>query len=415
MTLAAEGSALEPEAGGQRLAPGAAGPPLLGLLATAVFMVTLDTRAVAPLLPAMARDFGESVALTGLVVTAFSLPFAIFQLLYGPLGDRFGRLRVISIAFGGFVLGTGLSGLAPSLPLLFAVRALDGAVSAAIFPLSLAHIGDTVPYQRRQSAVGVLGSTSSAAQVLSVSIGGMVGEFLNWRLLYGLFCLLAAGTWIALLRSVRAAHVPPPRPAAQPSKGWMAHLVGPFARVYRVPGAPRMMALVFVETTFLFGGFAYMGAAIHERFGVSLLVVGFLLTGYGVGAFATAQAIGRLVRAFGERGLMLVGGILMASGFGLAEVLPRWELGFLAAVLMGCGFSCSHTTLQTIMTELAPPIRGTVLAMHAFHTMAGQAFGAAVLGGLLAWSGGYDALQITCALGLVAFGVVGSTVLPTRR
>ena len=392
---------------------------LLRLLLVAIFVTALDFRSVAALLPAVAADLGVTVAAAGLIVTSYGVPYAVLQLVYGPLGDRVGRLRVITGVYGFFVLGAICSSLAPSLPLLAVARMVSGGAAAAVFPLALAHVGDTMPYHRRQGAVGLLLSTASAAGVLSVSIGGMIGEFLSWRLLYGGFAVLAAGVWLLLFRALRATGGARSTPTADEGfavsplrlvERLAARLIG----VYRLPGAGRLFAMVFVENFFLIGGFSYVGASIHDRFGVGLLLVGFLLMGYGLGSIAAAQSVGRLVRMLGERRLVLAGGLMMGCGFLLAQVMPRAELGLIASAVMGMGFVCAHTTLQTRMTEIAPAARGTALALHAFHTTLGQAVGAAAFSVLLEW-GGYDLVLVSSTVGLVAFGAWAAWLLPATH
>ncbi|HEX9440000.1 MAG TPA: MFS transporter, partial [Roseiflexaceae bacterium] len=62
---------------------------LLIVLQAAVFMVAAEARVIAPLLPAMAADFQTTIADAGLLITAYALPYGVFQLVYGPLADRF--------------------------------------------------------------------------------------------------------------------------------------------------------------------------------------------------------------------------------------------------------------------------------------------------------------------------------------
>jgi len=85
-------------------------PLLLIVLQAAVFMVAAEARVIAPVLPAIASDFRTSVATAGLLITAYSIPYGLFQLVYGPLADRFSRQRVMGAALGLFAAGTTLVG-----------------------------------------------------------------------------------------------------------------------------------------------------------------------------------------------------------------------------------------------------------------------------------------------------------------
>ena len=73
-------------------------PRLLLVLQAAVFMVSAEARVIAPLLPAIALGFQTSVAAAGMLITAYTIPYGLFQLVYGPLADRFSRQRVMGVA-----------------------------------------------------------------------------------------------------------------------------------------------------------------------------------------------------------------------------------------------------------------------------------------------------------------------------
>src|SRR5215216_2250656 len=90
-------------------------PRLLIVLQAAVFMVAAEARVIAPLLPAIAQDFRSSIASAGLLITAYNIPYGLFQLIYGPLADRFSRQRVMGVALGLFSFGTLISGFAPGM------------------------------------------------------------------------------------------------------------------------------------------------------------------------------------------------------------------------------------------------------------------------------------------------------------
>ncbi|HEX2185218.1 MAG TPA: MFS transporter, partial [Chloroflexota bacterium] len=162
-------------------------------LSAAAFLVSLDRSIFAPLLPAIAADLNATIGAAGLAVTAYVLPYGFFQLFYGPVADRVGKIAVVRWAVLVFAAGTALCGLAPGLLWLDLWRAITGACAAAVIPLSLAYIGDVVPYGRRQGTVATLMGVTSLGTALSTAVGGLVGNFLSWRMLfatYGLCSLL---------------------------------------------------------------------------------------------------------------------------------------------------------------------------------------------------------------------------------
>ena len=91
-------------------------PGRAGRLAAAAFLVSLDRSIFAPLLPAIARDLQTTIGIAGLAVTAYVMPYGLFQLFYGPVADRAGKIAVVRWAVLVFAAGTALCGLAPGHP-----------------------------------------------------------------------------------------------------------------------------------------------------------------------------------------------------------------------------------------------------------------------------------------------------------
>lgn len=88
------------------------------LLGAISFMVIADMRVIDPLLRVIANEFGTSVGYTAVIISAYTIPYGLFQLVYGPLGDRIGKLKVMTFAIAIFAVGTVACAFVPSLPLL---------------------------------------------------------------------------------------------------------------------------------------------------------------------------------------------------------------------------------------------------------------------------------------------------------
>ena len=154
---------------------------LILVLGLAGFIVMADNWVVSPLLPSMARAFSVDPARAGVLIVAYMLPFGLFQLLYGPLADRFGKLRVVTISLALFTLATGLCATAVGLVDLTTYRALTGVFAAATMPVSLALIGDLVPMQDRQKAIASFMGIAFLGQATSMTIGGTIAAVSSWR------------------------------------------------------------------------------------------------------------------------------------------------------------------------------------------------------------------------------------------
>jgi predicted MFS family arabinose efflux permease len=115
-------------------------------LALAAFGSGISLRLTDALLPLFAHEFGISLGQAASTITAFSIAYGVSQLFFGPLGDRFGKYRVIAWACAACAITSTLCGLAQGFTQLVLARLVAGATAAAIIPLSMAWIGDVVPY-----------------------------------------------------------------------------------------------------------------------------------------------------------------------------------------------------------------------------------------------------------------------------
>src|SRR6185436_6782301 len=100
--------------------PGPRDRASLLVLGMAAFMVQADARVIDPLLHVIARDFFTVPATAAIVISSYALPYGLFQLFYGPLGDRIGKLRVMAACLTFFAVGTFACAFVPNLA-IFAV------------------------------------------------------------------------------------------------------------------------------------------------------------------------------------------------------------------------------------------------------------------------------------------------------
>ncbi|MFL5337079.1 MAG: MFS transporter, partial [Geminicoccaceae bacterium] len=105
-------------------------------------------RVADPLVPQVAADFGVTSGGAAIIVTAFALAYGLCQMLWGPVGDRFGKYRTVAALTLVSAATVATGGLSGSLATLSLARLVSGATAAALIPLSMAFIGDHVPYER---------------------------------------------------------------------------------------------------------------------------------------------------------------------------------------------------------------------------------------------------------------------------
>jgi predicted MFS family arabinose efflux permease len=364
----------------------------IAALAAASFMSAATIRVGDPLIPQIADDFGVGVASAAIVSTAFALAYGLCQLVHGPLGDRFGKQRMIVLATALSGFGTASVALADSLASLGALRFLSGVTASAIIPLSMAHLGDVVPYERRQATLARFLFGQILGSVFGQIAGGVLGEFLHWR---AIFLVLAALFFVAALviyAEYRSGRTPDRRDAVDLAPRALARRYGDLlAR----PHVRVVLATVFCEAVLFYGGFSFFAAYLADVHALDYARSGALIAFFGVGGLVYASFARRLVTALGERGMARAGGFAVV------------------AFLSGIGFYVLHTTLQTNATQMAPEARGSAVAIFASSLFLGTSCGVA-LAGVLIERVGYAPVFAVCGAGLLVLGSVFGALLARR-
>ncbi len=361
--------------GAARRLMGRPGPPIV-LLAAAGFLGSAGTRIVDSILHPIATDFGVGVADLWVVIAAFTLPYGLAQIVLGPVGDRFGKLRVILGALVLYALFTGACAWAGSLPGLTVLRACAGAASAGLIPVSMAYIGDAVPYDRRQVTLSRFLTGTVVAQTLAGPLGGVFGEYVGWRgvfvVLSGLAVLVAAG-FASRIRRL-------------PDRRGAGRMLDPanYVAMARRPAARFVLLAAALDGAVLGGCFPFLAPFLHERFELRYVHVGLILACFGVGAYAYTAFARPMLAALGEAGMVLTGGLLMVGGLLLGVLSPAWPWFVAVELMLGLGFFTLHGVLQARATEMLPNARGTAVATFACVLFVGQSLGALLIGGAIA-------------------------------
>jgi predicted MFS family arabinose efflux permease len=344
------------------------------LLALASANSGIALRVVEPMLPRLAADFGATISSTAIIISAYAFAYGGSQLFYGPIGDRFGKLRVATLSLMGAAVGCFGCALAPDLASLAAMRLVTALFASTPVILGMAYIGDRVTAEERQPVIArfIIGTISG--QALGPAIGGAVTDLAGWRGTFALIGTVFAVVSVILLVRTRAQWslekgTPLPRNPLEVH----IKLLGS-ARVRRV------VAVGFIETFIFFGAYSFLGAYLKIRFDLSLTLIGALLAGFGIGGVFYGIMVRRLLMQLGQRGLVIAGGVTCCACYALAMLTPVWQAFIACTVGLGLGFYMLHNTVQTKATEMAPQSRGTALALYSSGWALGQAAGVAAMG-----------------------------------
>ncbi|HJZ26868.1 MAG TPA: MFS transporter, partial [Streptosporangiaceae bacterium] len=147
-------------------------------------IAALDATVVGIALPAIGRDFHTGVSSVQWVVDAYTLTLAGLLLLGGTLGDSYGRRKIFSIGVVWFALASLLCGVAPSVQVLIAARALQGVGGALLVPGSLAILQASFAEEDRAAAIGAWSGLGGLATAIGPFLGGYLIGAVSWRLVF---------------------------------------------------------------------------------------------------------------------------------------------------------------------------------------------------------------------------------------
>ena len=378
----------------------------LPLLACAGFASMASMRMCDAMLPALAQAFGTRAADAAGTISAFALAYGLMQLIYGSLGDRFGKARIISLAAWGCAGTSVAASFAPSLELLTVGRGLMGGFAAGIIPLTMAWIGDRVPYEQRQEALARLLTWTLLGMMLGAWAGGALAQLANWRSAFVAVAVLFAAAAFGVSRAGRDE-----RPHA--SATGIAAYAANVAELLRSPWTRRVLAVVFVEAGLVGGAMAFVPTALHDRLQLTLLEAGGVLALFGLGGLVYSRLAGRAVRRLGAPALAVAGAGCLALAFALLAAMPSLVVSAAACLLAGFGFYLLHNTLQTCATQLSATARGTGVSLFASALFLGQAIGVTLAAAVVARHSP-AAWFIGAAPLLLALGVYFATRLRMR-
>jgi predicted MFS family arabinose efflux permease len=357
----------------------------IALLSLAAFASMVAQRICDAMLPELSRVFAVSLGQAALVVSVFAVAYGVAQIFYGPLGDRFGKFRIVTFATLGCCVGSVAATLATSLDMLVGARLLMALAAAAMIPLSMAWVGDNVPSDQLQEMLTRTGLGSTLGIVGGQLAGGLLTDALGWRwafafltLLFGVVGLLLWADWrrqqaAPAVPAVAAA--PPPGARAGFAKQALSIVTGRWSRV--------VLLMALVEGAAGFGVLAIWASHLHRSLGLSLSLAGAIVALFGLGG-VMYMAVGRhMIRRFGQQKLVLLGGMLVGLCALVLAFTPHWLPAVPASLLAGFGFFMFHNTMQANATQMAPGARGMAVSLFASFLFLGQSLGVVVAAGLI--------------------------------
>ncbi len=342
------------------------------LLSLAGFFSIALLRACDPLVPEIARSFDASIASASAPVVAYAVAYGMGQLLFGPVGSRLGTFRTATIGCTFAALFSLLCAFVASLDQLVAARALAGFAGGGIVPMSIAFIGETVPYKHRQATLARMMTGAILGSIAGFSVSGMLAHYMDWRIIFALLSLgLAAvtlGLWLHLSRLAAS---------AAPRCGTLVNPLRQYARILGLRWPRVVLVAVAIEGA-VFGVVPFIGVLVAREHGAGNLGIGAVLGCRGRGGRTYADRAAQNNARPGDAGGAREGGAVALGGFALVAISPAPFLVGVGAFIAGLGYMMLHNTLQTNATQMMPDDRSGAVSLFAFCLFTGQASGVAL-------------------------------------
>ncbi|HJT63577.1 MAG TPA: MFS transporter [Candidatus Limnocylindria bacterium] len=366
------------------------GIPLRARLAAyaAVFFAFFDNFALLPLIAPRAQELGADALGVGVAVAAYSLTNLFLNLLGGSLADRVGRRRVLLVSLAVSPICIAIYGLADSLPVFLAARAVHGAFGGFLTASLFALLADIAPEGERGKTIGRAGALIGAAAVIGPAAAGLAARELgSGPVFLAVAAIIAVG--LIVVRGAIPETLPPPARSGAPGT-WRRLLADPRLRVAFL-AIFALEAGVGVVTAFLKDGIverqmaAGMDAERALRYATG--AQGGLFSIFAlVAVVLMLSPIARRVDRRGALGLSVVGLACLATSTAVLAVGNSLTADSAAMVLYGIGFGLLFPAAAGIVgIASAAPERGRAYGVFNFSFDAGLVAGP-LLAGVLAVS-----------------------------
>ncbi len=402
------------------------------IVGCAFLMEGLDSTMIVVAIPAMAKSLGESPLRLNLVITSYLLSLAVFIPVSGWIADRFGARRVFCAAVLLFAGGSALCALADTLPMLVAMRVVQGFGGAMMTPVGRLILLRSFPRAGLVSAMNWMTIPSMIGPLVGPLVGGVLTDYVSWRWIFYLnipiglvggalalwyfdnfrapaptrfdlvgFGICGIGLFLLefAIENVGRPMIPPAIGAAFFPLALLAFYA--YRRHARRSASPVLdLNLLKIKTFYIgtiTGGICRVGLdatpfllplLLQVGFGLSAVETGLLIFSSTFGAMLVRAFSRRLLRLAGFRWTLVGGAVLSAAitaGFALLSAdTPHWII-VLVVLLSGCIRSIQYLALNTISYADVPSTmlsRGT--SVGGVVQQLARGFGVAIGAALLA-------------------------------
>ena len=429
---------------------------ILILFLIGVFMGSLDTGIIGPVLPSIEQSFHLTSRESSWIFTLFVITFMIGSPVMAKFSDFYGRKKIFILDVVLFAVGSCLIAVSLNIELIFLGRIIQGFGCGGLFPVAGAFVGDAFPLQERGKALGILGSVFGISAIGGPLVGAALIPFgWNWcftiNIPISIFLIILSlhilpeaenkrklkidylGIMILSLISVFLAYGLNQIDSSNFVKSLLSLNVLPFLIMFVVliPIFFRIekraeesivpihmlknkeITIACIETLcygIIYSSVIFVPSLVIFSMGLndqfaSLMLIPIL----GANAVA-APVLGRILDSTGSRKIMMIGTLMLTIGLVAIAVYPNNLIFFIIA---GCLIGVGMVTIigaplrYIVLSEAKPTERGAGQAIVNMLSSAGQLIGGALIGGIIASFSGILGFKISLLLaalvGFIAF------------
>lgn len=454
---------------------------IVAILAVGGIVVAMTQTLVVPIIASLPVIFDAPASQTSWIITVTLLVGAVCTPVSGRLGDLYGKKRMLLVSLAPLALGSAVCAVATTVPVMVTGRALQG-LATGFIPLGISMLHDLLPRERTAGAIALMSASLGIGGALGLPFAAAVAELASWRILFWLVTACAVAVGLVVWRSVPA----PAAPARVRSRfdhigvlGLAAGLVALLLAVSQGAdwgwGSPLVLGLfggsvvvllawgrwelrtadplVDLRTTArpavlltnlasILVGFAMyaqslilpqlMQAPTATGFGLgqSMLQMGLWMAPSGLAMTLMSPVGARITRARGPKTTLVVGGLVMALGYGLSTLAMGTLLGLAAtAFVAAAGVGLAYGAMPAIILGSVPATeKAAANGFNALMRSIGTSASAAVVGVVLARmsttfgehtlpteNGFRVALLLGCGVAVVAAAVAAAIPARGRR
>lgn len=378
---------------------------VIAILAILQFSIVLDFMVLSPLGAQLIEELDISTRQFGWVVSAYAFSAGFSGILAAGFADRFDRKKLLLFFYTGFIVGTGLCGLAPDYHFLLGARIVTGLFGGVISAISFAIITDLFALEVRGRVMGFVQMAFSVSQIMGIPVGLYLANHWGWHAPFLMITGVSVLVGLAIMVYLK------------PIDAHLAHVTreNPFRHVQRTVSQSRYLKAFAATTLLATGGFMLMpfaSAFSVYNLGISLeeLPLVYLIT--GIASLIAGPLAGRLSDSIGKYKMFCIGtllSIVLVLIYTNLGITPLW-LVIVLNVIMFVGVSSRMISASALMTAVPEPQeRGAFMSVNSSVQQVSGGIAAAVAG-LIVVQTSSGVLEHYNTLGYVVVGAMLITI-----